>query len=68
MSIVIKNPSKSNLKPRDMKFILKSKTQKGVVPFAYSLVASIGIVFALSPFSTPFAIALVVIMLTGSFL
>lgn len=51
-----------------MKVVLKGKKEKGLTSFAYNLVAGVGIVFALSTLSTPLAIALVVLLLTGSFL
>ena len=51
-----------------MKIVLKSKKEKGFSSFAYKLIASIGIVFALSAFSTTLAIACVVLLLTGSLL
>ncbi len=51
-----------------MKFILKGKKDKGLDGFAYSLIASLGIMFALSAFSPTLAVAFVVLILTGSFL
>jgi hypothetical protein len=51
-----------------MKLVLRSKKEKSLSGFAYKLIASMGIVFALSTFSTTLAIALVVLLLTGSLL
>jgi len=51
-----------------MKIVLRGKKEKGWKAFAYNLLASMGIVFALSAFSPPLSIALIALFLTGSLL
>lgn len=51
-----------------MKLVLKGKKQKGLKVYGFRLLASLGIVFALSSISFPLAFAGGVVLFTGSLL